>query len=211
MNNIITIDGPSGAGKTSAAILVADKLSLRYIPSGKLYRAVAYYVLQDRIDINDPTAVASLLASLELDIDLRGHIISDGKDISKALSASEIGIVSSIIAQNKKVRQRLTAIQRYIGKQYSCVIEGRSTAIEIFPEASLKIWLTANEAERLRRKAQAEGQEAAAVVSARDGIDKTRQLAPMQKAEGAITIDSTHLSVEQVAKQIIQIYHQLHV
>jgi cytidylate kinase len=202
MHKIITIDGPSGAGKTTVAKLVAERLGLQYIPSGKLYRAVAYQMLQTGTAEHDPEQITAMLVTLKLTLQPGGHVLLNGQDVTDQLQTPEVGSQSSIMAQNKQIRQYLTALHHNIAARRRCVIEGRSTAIEIFPQADLKIWLTADEAVRIHRKSQAEGDQAAGAVMTRDEIDKIRQLAPMQKAADAVVVDTTHLTAQAAADQI---------
>lgn len=207
MNHIITIDGPAGAGKTSVAHLVAQRLGLPYIPSGRLFRAVALLVQQGQIDIDDNESLAALLNPHTFDMRPDGHVIYQGSDITDRLYEPEVGSRSTIIAKNQTIRQHLLDLQRQLGAK-GCVIEGRSTAIEIFPAASTKIWLIANEETRIDRKKRAEGERSAGAIVTRDEIDSQRQLAPMQKAIDAVTIDTTDLSLEQVADKIIEVYER---
>ena len=202
MQKIITIDGPSGAGKTTVARLVAERLGLQYIPSGKLYRPVAYQMLRTHISPSEGPKLATMLKSLQITLDKNGHVWLDGQNVTARLETSDVGSQSSILAQNAQIRQYLTRLQHDLAAGSGCVIEGRSTAIEIFPYADLKIWLTAEETVRIQRKSQAEGGQAGGAVTARDEIDKTRQLAPMQKAEDAVVIDTTELTIRQVVERI---------
>lgn len=205
MNNIVTIDGPSGAGKTSTAQLVAERLGLTYIPSGKLFRIVAFLAREKHIDIHDKNRLADLLDQRKLDMQASGRILYAGADISYQLTEADIGSMSTILAQDKRIRTQLLELQRKIGAN-GCVIEGRSTAIEVFPEAETKIWLTADAETRIDRKKYAEGEGSAGAVLTRDEIDKERRLAPMQKAKAAITIDTTDMSLQQVAAAIVRCY-----
>lgn len=207
MNNIITIDGPSGAGKTTVAKMVAEKLELPYIPSGKLFRAVAYLTRLNDISAGDSQQLRTLLSRMQVTME-GGRVMANGQDITQYLDDPAVGLEATRIAQVATVRQHLLDIQQTIGRKNGCVIEGRSTAIEVFPEAATKIWLTAWPEIRSQRKAQAEGVETSAVISKRDRIDRQRQLAPMQQVPDAHMIDSSELTLPDVVQKIIDIYSQ---
>lgn len=209
MKNIVTIDGPSGAGKTTVALIVAQQLALTYIPSGRLFRAAAYVMRRRHVDSADKDAVTQLANVLDLDMQDKGRIVYRDQDITDYLDAPEVGVLSTMVAQNQALRLRLLAIQREIGLQKGCVIEGRSTGIEVFPEARLKIWLTANEETRYKRKTLSEGIEAARAIILRDQTDVTRDMAPMHKARDAVEIDTTNMSAQDVATEIIRYYRKL--
>ncbi|MET1033224.1 MAG: (d)CMP kinase [Candidatus Saccharimonadales bacterium] len=207
MENIITIDGPSGAGKTTVALHVARQLELAYIPSGRLFRAAAYVMQQNQIRSTNEDAVTAFANALDLGMHGDGRIVYQDQDITEYLDAPEVGVLSTKVAQNQGLRLRLLAIQREIGLRKGCVIEGRSTGIEVFPEAALKIWLTADVETRRKRKTHSEGIAAAGAIMSRDQIDAARNLAPMHKAPDAIEINTTNMSVEDVTTGIVQHYY----
>lgn len=209
MNNIITIDGPSGVGKTAASMLVARQLGLRYIPSGMLFRYAAYLLLQNKTDLKDDTQVTALLDFTDVMVNENGDILSRGEIVPvDLLNTSEIGAYTANIAQNATVRSLLLDWQRSLNTEKGCVIEGVSTGLEVFPEASLKIWLTAEGDARLERLTEKSGNEAAQDAMMRDKINEERELAPMKKAEDAVEIDTTNLTPTQVADEILRHYHE---
>lgn len=195
---IITIDGPSGAGKTTVAGLVAKELGLPYLPSGVFYRAAAWAVTQRSIALGDEAAVSSFIQTFDLSLTNDGQVLYKGHDTFGLIDDVDMGLAATRVALYPAVRNRLTVLQREFGQKRGCVIEGRSTAIEIFPDATVKIWLTANIDERLKRK-----QQAAETLEKRDAIDRQRLLAPMQIADGAFEVDSTDKSVEDTVREIV--------
>lgn len=198
MSTIVTVDGPSGAGKTAVAKRVAEMLSLPYLPSGTLYRAAAWAMKQNKINLNSEQATSSFIETFASMLTDDGQLLYENEDITEMVQSGEMGLAAAAIAVHPAVRDRLTALQRKFGQQRGCVIEGRSTAIEIFPDATVKIWLTASIDERLKRKRQA-----AETLEKRDAIDRQRLLAPMQIADGALEIDSTGLSIDETVQKIV--------
>lgn len=195
---IITIDGPSGAGKTTVAGLVARELELPYLPSGVFYRAAAWAVTQRGIALGDEAAVSSFIQTFDLSMTNDGQVLYKGQNMFGLIDDVDMGLAATSIALYPAVRNRLTVLQRKFGRIRGCVIEGRSTAIEIFPDATVKIWLTANIDVRLKRK-----QQAAETLEKRDAIDRQRLLAPIQIANGAFEVDSTGKSVEGTVHEIV--------
>jgi cytidylate kinase len=198
MSTIVTIDGPSGAGKTAVAKRVARMLGLPYLPSGTLYRAAAWAMRQNRISLSSEQETRSFVETFTPMLTDDGQLLYENEDITELVQSGEMGLAAAAIAVHPAVRDRLTTLQREFGQKRGCVIEGRSTAIEIFPDATVKIWLTASIDERLKRK-----QQAAETLEKRDAIDRQRLLAPMQIADGALEIDSTNQSIDETVQEIV--------
>lgn len=217
---IITIDGPSASGKSTVAAEVARRLNIFYLNSGYLYRAVAYMLAQVP-GITDATLVAYTqrqvfeLAKLDtLDYqyqDGKVAVYINGNDITAQLKTPEVDRTASVVSMNPDVRSLVTAFQRVLAQNHSLVAEGRDAGNVVFPQADLKIFLTASSAvraERLRSDKQARGisltsQEALAQLEERDARDSQRAVAPMQAIEDAMVIDNSTLSFEQVVRLII--------
>jgi len=208
---IITIDGPAGAGKSSAARELARRLGYHFLDTGASYRAVTLAALRAGIDVRDHAAVAALLPGLEIEMP-PGRVLLDGEDVTIPIRAAEVTAASGPVADNPAVRRRLGDLQRAIAAGRDVVSEGRDQGTVVFPLAACKFFLIANSAERARRRqremaARGERFDLPAILQAqeiRDRRDAERDLAPMKPAADAIVLDSTHQSLEQVVDQMEQ-------
>ena len=211
---IITIDGPAGAGKSTLAKLLAQKLGYLYLDTGAMYRAVALAAKEKGIDFQDHEALGELCRkiSLELRPSPEGlKIILEGRDVSQAIRTPEIDHLSSLVAQVPQVRECLRARQRALASEGNVVAEGRDMGTQVFPEAPLKFFLTASAEERARRRhqdhlakgLQVEFEEILEDILKRDQRDQKRKVAPLKIPEGAIVIDTSGLSVEEVLEKML--------
>jgi len=208
---IITIDGPAGAGKSSAAKALAQRLGFEYLDTGAMYRAVTLAALRAGIDRSDQDALARLLADLRLEMP-SGRVLLNGEDITLLIRSAEVTAASGQIADSKVVRQRLAEMQRSIAVGRNVVCEGRDQGTVVFPDAACKFFLVADPVERARRRQRemaargeaVDWQEVLRAQEARDRRDAGRDLAPMVPAADAILLDSTHLSLEQVVERLEQ-------
>lgn len=214
---IIAIDGPAGAGKSTVARMVAERLGYLYIDTGAMYRAVALQVMRAGTSISDHRAITALAKRLDIRFeraDSGQHILVDGEDVSEAIRTSEATRLSSPVSAIRGVRNRLVEIQRKMGEQGGVVMEGRDIGTVVFPDAEVKIFLTASAQERARRRTEelkAKGVEAdqaqiAAEIAERDLRDSSRAHAPLKQAPGAILIDSDKLKPEEVADEIVRLH-----
>lgn len=215
---IVTIDGPSGVGKSTLSRQVAATLGYTYLDTGAMYRAVALFFQQRHIDPGDDQAVRSALSELHLQLlpaekeDSDVGVIINGRDESQAIRTPELGMLASRVSAIPAVRVQLTAMQQAIGRAGKIVAEGRDTGTVVFPDAAWKFYLEADPEERARRRAaqlQAAGQlvnvqEVLKQIVKRDRDDQERALAPLQKAEDALVIDTSHLTIQEVASKILQ-------
>jgi len=204
--HIIAIDGPSGVGKTTVAARVAEQTGLPLLAGGRLFRAIAWIAEQE--GVTKDAAIIKLAQSASLSFTNDGGIAYHGDDITNKLYSDAVSLRSSQIAQLPDLRQPLDKLMRDFGYATGCVTEGRSTGVHVFPDASLKIWLTADYTTRFRRIADSRGTEAAKQTMSRDTMDERRQHAPMTKASDAIEIDSTAMSVDEVVRRIVELYRQ---
>lgn len=224
---IIAIDGPAGAGKSTVARLVADDLGLLYLDSGAMYRAVTWRVLQAGVDPADEVAVAELLGTCEIKLaagDRRrdgqpspSRVWVNGQEVTQAIRTAEVtGQVSTVAAQ-PMVRQVLLLQQQQYGQGGGVVMEGRDIGTHVFPQAELKVFLTASVQERARRRQRdlaAQNQPAVSLealelaIDERDRKDSTRRVAPLRQAEDAVQVLTDGLTIEQVVAKIVSLYHQ---
>jgi cytidylate kinase len=202
---VVTIDGPAGAGKTTVARLLAERLGFELIPTGAMYRALALSVLRAGVSPDDPAALARHLAPLEVTV-VKGRILINGEDVTRGIRTQAVADATSTLSMRREIRDKVTPLQRRAAAPGGVVLEGRDTGTVVCPDAEVKFYLDASLPERARRR-QAEmrargvelGAEAARHdIAARDTQDSSRALAPLRKAPDAIEVDSTGLSVEQV-------------
>jgi len=202
---IVTIDGPAGAGKSSAARQLAHRLGYEFLDTGAMYRAVTWAALRANIDLADQTLLEQMLDTLHLQMP-GDHVILNGEDISSSIRTPEVTAASAHIANSPVVRRRLVDWQRLLAQGRSLVCEGRDQGTIVFPNAGCKFFLIADPAERAQRRHQellARGVEVAfeeilQTIKARDERDRNRAIAPMIPASDAILLDSTGLTISQV-------------
>jgi len=206
---IITIDGPAGAGKSSAAQGLAKRLGFEFLDTGAMYRAVTLAALRTGIDLRDNAALGRLLESVHLEMP-PGRVLLDGKDVSDQIRTREVEQATGLIADSPVVRRRLGEMQRAIAVGRRMVCEGRDQGTIVFPDAFCKFFLSAAVEERARRRqaqmaARGETVELATLLPAietRDRRDAARESAPMRPAADAVIVDSTGLSLDEVVDRM---------
>ena len=199
---IIAIDGPVGSGKSTIAAAVAERLGLSVLETGSMYRAVAAAALRRQIEPGPDTAdeLVRLAAGLTVDESERLHV--DGVDVTGELRNPAVNRAVSAVAAEASVRAELVRRQReWAAEQGGGVVEGRDIGTVVFPDATLKVFLTASEQERARRR---NADEDAADLARRDRLDSTRAASPLAAAEDALVIDSTDRSVEDIVDEILR-------
>jgi pantoate ligase / CMP/dCMP kinase len=211
---IIAIDGPAGAGKSTVTKLVAKTLGLQFLDTGAMYRAVTWLVLQAQLPLDSAAEIAELLAKSK--IELQGdRVLINGQDISTEIRSLEVTSKVSAIAALGSVRTALVQQQQSIGRNGGIVAEGRDMCTYVFPDAGVKIFLTATVGERARRRLvdlYANGEidislaELEASIAERDRLDSTRAIAPLKKAATATEIVTDGMSIEQVVAEIVAMY-----
>lgn len=211
---IIAVDGPSGAGKSTVARILAKKLGFLYIDTGAMYRALTLKALDNNVAISDTTAIYKLAQNVKIDLNANADgslsVILDGNDVSLAIRNPRITQVVSDVAKIKEVRSILVNLQRKLGERGSCVLDGRDIGTVVFPNANKKFFIDACAQERVKRRfkelkglGQNISEEAVSKdLSNRDKIDSTRETSPLRKAEDAIYIDTTNLSIEEVVSKM---------
>ncbi|HKB36927.1 MAG TPA: (d)CMP kinase [Gemmataceae bacterium] len=208
---IITIDGPAGSGKSSAARALAVRLGFRFLDTGAMYRAVTLAALRARIDLHDQDALSRLLDGLRLEMP-PGQVILNGEDVTTQIRTREVTDASRPIADSRVVRERLVWMQRELARGRDIVCEGRDQGTVVFPDAACKFFLGADPVERARRRqremqARGETAELDEVLRAqqeRDARDAARDLGPMIPAEDAVRLDSTALTLDEVVERMEQ-------
>jgi len=208
----IAIDGPSGAGKSTIAKRVAKLLSIDYIDTGAMYRAIGYKILQNGIALDDREAVIRLLARTEIDF-TAGNIILDGEVVNDKIRTPEVSKMASDCSALPEVREKLVALQKKMGQEKSVVMDGRDIGTNVLTDAEFKFFMTASSAERahrrwleLREKGEnADLSQVEADIIQRDHNDSTRKLNPLKKAEDAIELDTTGMSIEEVTQKILEV------
>ncbi len=211
---VIAIDGPAGAGKSTVTKLVAKTLGLQFLDTGAMYRAVTWLVLKAQLPLDSAAEIAELVAKSK--IELQGdQVLINGQDISTEIRSLEVTSKVSAIAALSSVRTALVQQQQSIGRNGGIVAEGRDMCTHVFPDAGVKIFLTATVCERARRRLadlHANGEmdislaELEASIIERDRLDSTRAIAPLKKAATAIEIVTDCLSIEQVVAEIVDLY-----
>ena len=208
---VIAIDGPAGAGKSTIAKALAARLGLEYLDTGAMYRAVTFAALREGLDLDDTEAVAVLSQRLRLDVSERG-VLADGVDATAAIRGTEVTSNVSKVAANSGVRTELrTRQQAWAAERGGGVIEGRDIGSVVFPDAELKLYLTASPRTRAeRRVAEAGGDvdEIEKAIAARDHLDSTRSDSPLTEASGSITVDTTGLTIDEVLARIVVLLRQ---
>lgn len=214
MNNRIriAIDGPSGAGKSTIAKRVAKLMGIDYIDTGAMYRAIGYKMLQNKVGLDDLAAVKQLLAETEIDFS-NGNIILDGEVVNDKIRTPEVSKMASDSSALPEVREKLVALQRKMGQVKSVVMDGRDIGTNVLVDAEYKFFMTASSAERAKRRwleltEKGETVDLAQVeadIIQRDHNDSTRALNPLKKADDAIELDTTGITIEEVTQKILEV------
>lgn len=210
----IAIDGPVGAGKSCIAALVAKRLGILYLDTGAMYRAVGLYMLRNGVDPHDAINVAKRAPLVHVDVRYENgeqRVLLGGEDVSEAIRNNEVSMAASAVSAVAVVRHLMVSRQQEIARARSLVMDGRDIGTCVLPEATLKVYLTADAEERARRRCQQLAQKGVDVpleqvlseLKARDHADMTRVVSPLRQADDAVLIDSTSLTIEQVVDRIL--------
>lgn len=213
MKNVIAIDGPGGAGKSTIAKLLAKKLNYLHLDTGAMYRAVTLAAIRDNLNFDDKKNLIKLANKINITFDKNGEIYLNNKNVSEAIRSSEVNTHVSKIAAVKGVREVLVKKQQQLAQQNKVVMDGRDITTVVLPEAEHKFFLTASLAERAKRRYQevksknkdADLEEIKKSIARRDKLDSEREHSPLKKAEDAVLIDTTELSIDEVLKKMISL------
>jgi cytidylate kinase len=203
---VIAIDGPAGSGKSTVARAVAEQLNLPYLDTGAMYRAVAFAAMRRGIDPEDPAPVADLARNFDLQVG--ENVVVDGVDATIEIRSPEVTRAVSTVAANPDVRKELVLRQREWAVGHGGgVVEGRDIGTVVFPEAELKVYLTADDRERANRRSKEmldlHYDQVAADIARRDHIDSTRPASPLSVAQDAVRIDTTGRDIDAVVNEVL--------
>lgn len=210
----IAIDGPAGAGKSTIAKLVAKRMDYIYVDTGALYRAIAYYLVTNGIDIEDEVALRKACESISVTICYENdaqQVYLNGENVTPFLRTEETGNMASKSSAKAPVRAALLDLQRDMAKEYNVVMDGRDIGTNVLPNAEVKIYLTASSKERANRRYKeliekgetADFEKIEADIIERDERDMNRDIAPLKQAEDAILVDSSDMSIDEVVDVIM--------
>ncbi len=210
----IAIDGPAGAGKSTIAKKIAKERGYTYVDTGAMYRAMALFMLRQKVDLEDTEAVAAESEKADIDIRYEGGeqcVYLNGENVNGLIRTDEVSAAASKTSVVKKVRERLVALQQKLAKEHDVVMDGRDIGTKVLPDATLKIFLTAGSAVRAKRRydeniakgMEADLQKIEEEIKERDYRDMTRAESPLVKAEDAVEIDTDDMTIEEVASKVI--------
>lgn len=220
MGFIVAVDGPAGSGKGTITKIVADRMKLVSIDTGAMYRCVALEMINKNIEIEELDKIKEILNEIKIELKRENDIPKvylNGDDVSRDIRTEGVTKLVSPVSKIKEVRDKLTQWQRKMGQSQDIIMEGRDIGTNVFPNANVKIYLDAKPEERARRRFkqnQEEGitgmtyEEILENVKQRDFNDSHREIAPLKKADDAILVDSTELTIEQVVNRIIEIIEE---
>lgn len=216
MKKVIAIDGPAGAGKSTIAKAIAEKLAYTYIDTGAMYRAVALAAIRAGVAEDDEQGLTALAAAADIDMRVEGgvnRIFLNGEDVTEAIREPKVGAAASPVSAVGGVREHLVAAQRRLAGRGQVVMDGRDIGTVVLPDADCKIFLTAEPEERVERRYNelaAKGLDTTreAVredISTRDWRDSHRENSPLRQAEDAVLLDSTGMSIDEVLARVVEL------
>ena len=205
---VIAIDGPAGSGKTTVARAVADRMGLEYLDTGSMYRSATLAAIRAAVDLTDEHAVAAVVTPAQIDVG--PTVLLDGDDVTDEIRGDAVSNAVSIVAAHPLVRDEMRERQRrWAAEHGGCVVEGRDIGSVVFPDADLKVFLTATPEVRAQRRAAQTGDvyastvaKWAANIAERDRLDMTRDDSPLVEADGSRSIDTTGMTVEEIVEEI---------
>lgn len=208
---IIAIDGPAASGKSTTARGVAKRLSIMYINTGAMYRAITLGIIESGLDLEDSDAIQEFITDTNVGFDSNNHILLNGENISEKVHSSVISKNVSAVSSIGDIRKSMVQMQRDIAGENDCVLEGRDIGTVVFPDAMFKFFLTADVSVRASRRMtelQLLGEfysldHLEKEILKRDELDSTRSNSPLQKADDAVIIDTSYLSIDEAIEKIV--------
>ena len=212
----IAIDGPAAAGKSTIAKMVANNLNYTYIDTGAMYRCVAYYAFIHQVDFHDEEGVCNLLKDIKINMLPGGIIMLNNQDVSMAIRENEVSMGASIVSGYSIVRSFLVSQQRDMAKGGGVILDGRDIGTVVLPDAELKIYQVASiecrairrHKENLERGIDSDLEEIKKEIAERDHADMTREISPLKKADDAIEIDTSDMSLDEVVATVMDLVSQ---
>ena len=219
MGFIVAVDGPAGSGKGSITQIVAERLNLVTIDTGAMYRSVTLAMLEQNVGIDDLDKIVEILKNIKIEFKEEENtkkVFLNGKDVTLKIRSKEVNEFVSPVSTIKIVREHLANLQREMAKKIDVIMEGRDIGTNVFPNANVKIYLDATPEERARRRFKQNEENGIKIpfdeilknVKERDYIDSHREIAPLKKADEAIYIDSTGMTIEEEANEVIKIIEE---
>lgn len=208
---IIAFDGPAGSGKSTIAKIISEKLGITYLDTGAMYRAVTLYFLENNVDFNDENQVKINLEKIELEF-INDKLYLNNKDVSVQIREKNVNDNVSLVSAIRIVREKMVDLQRKMSGKKSVVLDGRDIGTVVFPNADYKFYITASVDVRARRRYEEELEKGISNLSFdevkksmenRDYIDSNREVTPLRKADDAIEIDTSDMSIEEVLEKIL--------
>ena len=215
----IAIDGPAGAGKSTIARKVAEKLSFIYVDTGAMYRSMALYFIRHDIAAQDEEKIAAACPDIDVSIvyqDGEQQVVLNGENVNGLIRTEQVSMMTSDTSKYPVVREKLLSLQRGLAEKENVIMDGRDIGTCVLPNADVKIYLTASAAERARRRYKEQTErgvdcdikEIERDIIARDEQDMNREVAPLRQAEDAVLVDSSDMTIDQVVDEIIRIYQE---
>jgi len=216
MGFVVAVDGPAGSGKGTITKLVGEKRNLVYIDTGAMYRCVTLDCINNGVDYTDIEGINRILDKISIELKIEDgtqKVYLNGKDVSREIREDEVNNLVSKYSVIKEVREKITPLQQKMGNTQDIIMEGRDICTVVFPNADVKIYLDCSVEERAKRRYKQNLEKginetyenALKNVKERDEIDSHREIAPLKKAEDAILIDSTNMTIEEVVNRVIEI------